>query len=199
LTHVARDAVLRYVTTGAQKMVSNCAWQREPPACEMGIAPALPIAPGERIPMSIAEICNREVVCATRNTTVLEAASLMRQRHVGDIVIVDEDGDRRWAIGIVTDRDIVVEVVAAGLDPRLVKLSDLMLEPLTIVEQHVSLAQTIRTMQQKGVRRMPVVDAQGALLGIVTLDDLLAHLAPPLADLGTLVGQTRQKEMRKRK
>jgi CBS domain-containing protein len=149
--------------------------------------------------MSIAEICNREVVCATRNTTVLEAASLMRRHHVGDIVIVDEDGDRRWAIGIVTDRDIVVEVVAAGLDPRLVKLADLMLEPLTIVEQHVSFAETIRTMAQKGVRRMPVVDAQGALLGIVTLDDLLAHLAPPLATLGELVGHTRQKEMRKRK
>ena len=149
--------------------------------------------------MSIAEICNREVVCATRNTTVLEAASLMRRHHVGDIVIVDEDGDRRWAIGIVTDRDIVVEVVAAGLDPRLVKLADLMLEPLTIVEQHMSFAETIRIMAQKGVRRMPVVDAQGALLGIVTLDDLLAHLAPPLATLGELVGHTRQKEMRKRK
>ncbi|HSC98258.1 MAG TPA: CBS domain-containing protein [Casimicrobiaceae bacterium] len=148
--------------------------------------------------MSIAEICNREVVYATRNTTVVEAASLMRQHHVGDIVIVDEDGDRRWAIGIVTDRDIVVEVVATGLDPRLVKLDDLMLEPLTIVEQHASFAETIRIMAQKGVRRMPVVDPQGALLGIVTLDDLLAHLAPPLADLGTLVGQTRQKEMRKR-
>jgi CBS domain-containing protein len=149
--------------------------------------------------MSIAEFCNREVVCTGRDTTVLEAASLMRRHHVGDIVIVDEDGGRRWAIGIVTDRDIVVEVVAAGLDPRLVKLADLMLEPLTIVEQHVGFAQTIRTMAQKGVRRMPVVDAQGALLGIVTLDDLLAHLAPPLADLGELVGRTRQREMQKRK
>jgi CBS domain-containing protein len=149
--------------------------------------------------MSIAEFCNRDVVCATRDTTILEAASLMRRHHVGDIVIVDEDADRRWAIGIVTDRDIVVEVVAAGLDPRLIKVADLMLEPLTIVEQHVGLAQTIRTMAQKGVRRMPVVDAQGALLGIVTLDDLLAHLAPSLADLGELAGQSRQKEMQKRK
>jgi CBS domain-containing protein len=149
--------------------------------------------------MSIAEFCNREVICTTRDTTVVEAASLMRRHHVGDIVIVDEDGDRRWPIGIVTDRDIVVEVVAVGLDPRLIKLGDLMLEPLTIVEQQEGFAQTIRTMAQKGVRRMPVVDAQGALLGIVTLDDLLAHLAPPLADLGGLVGRTRQREMQKRK
>jgi CBS domain-containing protein len=149
--------------------------------------------------MSIDAYCNRDVICSTRNTTVLEAASLMRRHHVGDIIIVDEDGDRRWAIGIVTDRDIVVEVVATGLDPRLVKLSDLMLEPLTIVEQHADVAQTIRTMAQKGVRRMPVVDAQGALLGIVTLDDLLAHLARPLADLSELAGQTRQREMQKRK
>jgi CBS domain-containing protein len=149
--------------------------------------------------MSIAEFCNREVVCTTRNTTVLEAASLMRRHHVGDIVIVDEDGDRRWPIGIVTDRDIVVEVVAAGLDPRLVKLADLMLEPLTILEQHAGVAQTIHTMAQKHVRRMPVVDAQGALFGIVTLDDLLAYLAPLFADLGELVGQSRQREMQMRK
>ena len=149
--------------------------------------------------MSIAEFCNREVVCATRDTTILEAANLMRRHHVGDIIIVDEDADRRWPIGIVTDRDIVVEVVAAGLDPRLVKLADLMLEPLTILEQHVSVAQTVSTMAQKGVRRVPVVDAQGALVGIVTLDDLLAHLAPPLANLGELVGHTRQRETEKRK
>ncbi len=149
--------------------------------------------------MSIAEFCNRDVVCTTRNTTVLEAASLMRRHHVGDIVIVDEDDDRRWPIGIVTDRDIVVEVVAAGLDPRLVKLADLMLEPLTILEQHAGVAQTIHTMAQKGVRRMPVVDAQGALFGIVTLDDLLAYLAPLFADLGELVGRSRQREMQKRK
>ncbi len=149
--------------------------------------------------MPIAEFCNRDVVCATRDTTILEAAKLMRRHHVGDIIIVDEDADRRWPIGIVTDRDIVVEVVAAGLDPRLVKLADLMLEPLTILEQHVSVAQTVSTMAQKGVRRVPVVDAQGALLGIVTLDDLLAHLAPPLANLGELVGHTRQREMEKRK
>lgn len=149
--------------------------------------------------MSIADFCNREVVCTTRDTTVLEAAGLMRRHHVGDIVIVDEEADRRWAIGIVTDRDIVVEVVAAGLDPRLIKLADLMLEPLTIVEQHAGIGETIRTMAQKGVRRMPVVDAEGALFGIVTLDDLLAHLAPSLADLGEVAGQTRQKEMQKRK
>ena len=149
--------------------------------------------------MSIAEFCNRDVVCATCNATILEAANLMRRHHVGDIIIVDEDADRRWPIGIVTDRDIVVEVVAAGLDPRLVKLADLMLEPLTILEQHVSVAQTVSTMAQNGVRRVPVVDAQGALLGIVTLDDLLAHLAPPLATLGELVGHTRQREMEKRK
>jgi CBS domain-containing protein len=148
--------------------------------------------------MSIAELCNREVVCATRDTTILEAASLMRRHHVGDIVIVDEDADRRWPIGIVTDRDIVVEVVAVGLDPGLVKLADLMLEPLTILEEHVGVAQTFRTMAQNGVRRMPVVDAQGALLGIVTLDDLLAHLAPQLANLGELVANTRQREMQKR-
>ena len=93
-----------------------------------------------------------------------------------------------------TDRDIVVEVVAAGLDPKLIKLGDLVLGPLTTVEESASYAETARRLSIKGVRRMPVVDAAGGLVGIITLDDMLRQLAAPLAALSELPGRGRRYE-----
>ena len=136
--------------------------------------------------MCIGKVCNRNVVCATRDNTIVEAAHLMRRHHVGDVIVVDEmDGGRR-PIGIVTDRDIVVEIVAAGLDPNLVKVGDLLLQPLVTVEERTGYAETIRLMAAKGVRRMPVLSEAGLLVGIITLDDLLHQLAVPLAELSAV-------------
>ena len=75
--------------------------------------------------MAISEFCHRNVVCATRDTTVTEAANLMRQHHIGDVIIVETRAGKQVPVGIVTDRDIVVEVIAAGIDPTLLKLGDL--------------------------------------------------------------------------
>jgi CBS domain-containing protein len=71
--------------------------------------------------MPITEFCVRNVVCGSRETTVVDAAALIRKRHVGNVIVIDQIGDKRVPVGIVTDRDIVVEVVAAGLDPKLIK------------------------------------------------------------------------------
>jgi CBS domain-containing protein len=144
--------------------------------------------------MNIADCCNRNVVVASRDTTVAEAANLMRHRHVGDVVVVDQaDGDRR-PIGIVTDRDIVVEVVAAGLDAKAIKVGDLVVGRLVTAEERDGCAATVRLMAAKGVRRMPVVNAAGALVGIVTIDDLLPQLAAQLADLSELAARGREQE-----
>ena len=107
--------------------------------------------------MSIREICNRSVVCATSDTTAVDAAKLMRQHHIGNVVVVDrQDGDRT-PLGVVTDRDLVVEVVAAGLDPAVLKLGDLLVGRLVTAEESTSYAETIRIMALHGVRRLPVV------------------------------------------
>ena len=79
--------------------------------------------------MSIGKFCNRNVACATRSTTIAAAAALMRKSHVGNVVVVDESAGGRRPVGIVTDRDIVIEVVAAGLDPAQVALSEVALRP----------------------------------------------------------------------
>jgi CBS domain-containing protein len=147
-----------------------------------------------RATMPISEFCVHNVVCASRGTSVVDAAALMRQRHVGDIVVVDQVGDKRVPVGIVTDRDIVVEVVAAGLDPKLIKVGDLVLGTLTTIEESASYSETVRQLAIKGVRRMPVVDAAGGLVGIITLDDMLRQLAAPLAALSELAGRGRRFE-----
>ena len=116
--------------------------------------------------MPISEFCHRDVVCATRETTVTEAANLMRQHHIGDVIIIEMRGGKRIPVSIVTDRDIVVEVIAAGIDPRLLKLVDLRLAPLVTVGESASYAETVSRMSAEGVRRMPVVGADGALAGL---------------------------------
>src|SRR2546430_10353118 len=138
--------------------------------------------------MAISEFCHRDVVCATRDTTVSEAATLMRQHHIGDVIIVETRGGKQIPVGIVTDRDIVVEVIAAGIDPRLLKLGDLRLAPLVTVDEGTSYAETVSRMSAEGVRRMPVVGDDGALAGIITLDDMVWPLAAPLVGLGGFRG-----------
>jgi CBS domain-containing protein len=149
--------------------------------------------------MDIGKFCNRDVVCAARDTTIVEAAHMMRRNHVGDVIVVDQVDDGRRPVGIVTDRDIVVEVVAAGLDPGLVKLGDLLLQPLVTVEEGADDAETIRLMTTKGVRRIPVVSETGLLVGIITLDDLLHRLAPPLAELSDVAIRERSLEVEARR
>jgi CBS domain-containing protein len=149
--------------------------------------------------MPISEFCHRDVVWATRDTTVTEAANLMRKHHIGDVIIIETRNGKRIPVGIVTDRDIVIEVIAAGIDPRLLKLGDLRLAPLVTVDEGASYAQTVSRMSVEGVRRMPVVGTDGALTGIITLDDMLWQLAAPLAALAGLSGRGRQFETLTRK
>jgi CBS domain-containing protein len=149
--------------------------------------------------MSIGKFCNRTVVTAPRDTTILEAARTMRRQHVGNVIVVDEvDGGKR-PVGIVTDRDIVVEVVSAALDASLVKLGDLVLQPLVTVEESAPYAEAARLMSAKGVRRLPVVDTAGRLVGIVTHDDLVHQLVVPLAELSALAQRERRHEAAARK
>jgi CBS domain-containing protein len=149
--------------------------------------------------MSIKEFCRREVVCASITTTVSETARLMRQHHVGDLIIAEERAGKRMPVGIVTDRDIVVEVIAAGIDPTTLKLGDLKLATLVTVPESASYAETVARMTMEGVRRMPVVGADGSLAGIITLDDMLWQLAAPLAALASLSERGRQIETMTRK
>ena len=146
--------------------------------------------------MAIGEICNREIVVVTRETSVAEAAQLMRQHHVGDVVVVMEEGGRRTPVGILTDRDVVVEVVAVRLDPAALTVGEIMAPELATVGEDTGVFEAIRYMRDKGVRRMPVVGEGGDLIGILALDDLLDLLAEELGALARLVAREQNKEAR---
>ena len=144
--------------------------------------------------MPVGEICNREVVIAEKSMPVTEAACLMRNHHVGDLVVVDQHEGRRQPVGIVTDRDIVVEVVAAGVNADALKVGDIMGPEVATVRESEGLFEALRYMRDKGVRRMPVVDRDGVLVGILTLDDMLSLLAEEMTELAKLVSHERQRE-----
>jgi CBS domain-containing protein len=148
--------------------------------------------------MAIGKVCVREVAVAGRNTTVRKAAHLMREFHVGNLVIVAENG-RRVPVGIVTDRDIVLSVVATGLDPNVFTIGDLVTQDLVTCREDQGVFECIQQMRVHGIRRMPVVDREGSLVGIVSVDDLVQLLAEELGELGKLISREQVREVQTRR
>lgn len=148
--------------------------------------------------MSVGEVCNREVVVVGQQADAAEAARLMREFHVGDVVVVKRQGERNIPLGIVTDRDLVMEVLAQGVDAGSVYVKDFMSQPLETVSDREDILETLHRMRSKGLRRMPVVDGNGALEGILTVDDILDLLSEELMDVVALSALQRQKERRSR-
>ncbi|HVC49196.1 MAG TPA: CBS domain-containing protein [Burkholderiales bacterium] len=149
--------------------------------------------------MPVSEICNREVIIMQPGQTVFDAACLMRQQHVGDVLVVEEREGTRVPVGIVTDRDLVIEIMAPNLDPKVITVGDIMVPELATVKENTGLFETIEYMRVKGVRRLPVVDENNELVGIITLDDLLELLAEELATLAKLIQHERKKEVLSRR
>jgi len=134
--------------------------------------------------MSLKDLCTPEVVHCTPQTTAVGAAVLMRRKHVGDLVVIDDlDGDQN-PIGMVTDRDVVIEVLGKELDPCAVTVREIMRTPVVVARDDEEISQVLERMKTHGVRRVPVMGAHRKLIGIVCLDDLLKQVA---VDLNTLV------------
>lgn len=148
--------------------------------------------------MSVGEFCNREVIIVEKQESVVEAAKLMRHHHVGDVVVVEEKEGVKVPVGIVTDRDIVIEVLAEDVEPASVSVADIMSSELAKVREEDELLQTIQFMRSRGVRRLPVVDAQGGLVGILTVDDVLDLVAEQLSDLVGLATREQYRESKTR-
>ncbi|HTD91019.1 MAG TPA: CBS domain-containing protein [Burkholderiales bacterium] len=149
--------------------------------------------------MAIGEICNREVVYVNRDVTVHAACKLMRHYHVGSLVVVDEVNGKREPVGILTDRDVVVEIDAMDLDAKVITVGDIMSQALVTVPENHGVVETIEVMRVKGVRRVPVVDADNRLIGIVTIDDLLEVLAGELSDIARIVAREQSHEQQARR
>lgn len=151
---------------------------------------------GERL--TTGEICTRSVSIAFRDTPLNGAARLMRENHVGCLVVVDDSAGQRIVVGMLTDRDIVTAVVASDLDPAALSAGEVMTTDLVTAREDDSLIDLMRTMRRKGVRRIPVVGGQGELVGLVTLDDVLAILAEELGLLVAAIDSEGQRERQMR-
>ncbi len=148
--------------------------------------------------MRVGEVCNRDVVVIGRERSALEAAQLMRAHHVGDVVVIEERNGHPVPVGIVTDRDVVVEVIAKGVGPQAVTVGDVMSVELATGVETDDIADILELMRVKSIRRLPIVDGHGGLVGIVTIDDLIDLIAGLMADVAALVLRQPQRERRGR-
>ena len=144
---------------------------------------------------TIGELCKREVVVAGPDATITAAARLMRHHHVGSIVVVDDvGGGSRLPVGILTDRDIVMEVCATGLDHDLLTVGDVMSRDPVTAREGEGVLETMEIMRYRGVRRLPVVGERGQLTGIISVDDLLDVLAEELGELTKVLAREQARE-----
>jgi len=145
--------------------------------------------------MNVGSICNRRVITASPQLDVQAAAELMRQEHIGFLIVVPEQPrGPQPPLGVLTDRDIVVAVVAKRADPAALKVGDLMsIQPVMAgASDGVDLA--LRSMRRAGVRRLPVVNGRGEVVGVLSLDDLLEFVAREMESLSGAVRNERQIE-----
>ena len=148
--------------------------------------------------MRISEICTVQTIYCSGDETVQAAALLMRKHHVGDVVVVEQPDGEQNPVGILTDRDIVVSVIALGLDPGSLLVSDIMSDDLLTAMEDDDVVETIERMRFRGIRRVPVVNRNGRLTGIVSVDDLLEFLAEEMGELSRISSQQQAREKRAR-
>lgn len=129
--------------------------------------------------MSLSRFENR-VVTATLDESAMDIARKMRDGRVGCVVITRSSRP----IGIVTDRDLALRVVAEGKDARTTSIADIVTYDATTIPRDAGIETAVHTMRECGVRRLPIVDNDGVVTGIVTADDLTILLARELGDLG---------------
>ncbi|HEU4620188.1 MAG TPA: CBS domain-containing protein [Gammaproteobacteria bacterium] len=137
--------------------------------------------------MSIGSICNHNVATISPEADIAEAAERMRNEHVGDLIVAKYSDVRLVPLGIVTDRDIVVTVVAKRVDATTLRVADVMRSDLLTVREDNSLDFALREMRRFGVRRVPVVGVEGQLVGILSIDDVVDRLAAQLGYIADII------------
>jgi len=146
------------------------------------------------MPQRIREVMQPDPICVPSTTPLREVAGIMRDHDIGDVLL----GEGSELRGIVTDRDIVVEVLTAGLDYRTVSAAEIMSRELITVREEDDVLDAFKTMRGRGIRRLPVLTRSGTLAGIVAIDDLLALVAEQVDDLVKAIASEQSREARAR-
>lgn len=149
--------------------------------------------------MSVGHYCNRDVIVVAKNESVKEAVRLMRYHHVSDVVVVESLGATVTPVGILTDRDVVLEIIAQDVDVNTVRISDVMSYELITVREDTPILEALDLMRERAVRRLPVINAEGKLVGILTVDDVLELITEQLQGVVTLIARQNRAERSSRR
>ena len=137
--------------------------------------------------MAVNAVCNHNVATVEREEEIVSAAVKMRESHVGDLIVVEHRGGHAVPVGILTDRDIVVGIVAKRADPNALTVGDVMSDTLLTVHQDNGIEFALREMRRAGVRRAPVIGDDRELIGVLSIDDVIDHLAVELGHIAEIV------------
>jgi CBS domain-containing protein len=133
--------------------------------------------------MTVGSICTHRVITVDRQIDVAAAAAVIRENHIGYLIVTDATSGGSSPVGVLTDRDIVVQVMAKDVDPHTLTVGDVMTpEPLTAAEDD-GISETLHRMRRLGVRRVPVLGARGQVTGVLSVDDVVDHLVGQLTDV----------------
>jgi len=148
--------------------------------------------------MSVGDLCSRDTVIAQRATTLVEAARLMRERHVGCLVVVEESPAGQLPVGVITDRDLVTAVLARDVEVHALRVDDVASDEPVIIREKASLPDALALMQAKGVRRVIVADEAGLLQGVLALDDVIEAVAEQMQAISKALTSGRPREAQRR-
>ncbi len=137
--------------------------------------------------MNVADVMTRNVTYVAEDTSLVDVARIMRKDHVGDVVVTRRGEPASRPVGILTDRDIVIQVIAEEAELSALTAGDAMSRELVTVSDSASLVEAVTQMGQHGIRRLPVTDTDGLLIGVLSLDDVLAQLGALLDNLADVV------------
>lgn len=148
--------------------------------------------------MKVAECCKRAVVSIDSSASIADAAKLMRERHVGFLIVFEAEDALRRPIGVLTDRDIVLQVIARDIDPHALTAADVMTRQPLIASEADDLGDVLQAMRLATIRRVPVVDARGGLTGVLAIDDAVELITGLLCDVSVTIKNQQRQEWRSR-
>lgn len=148
--------------------------------------------------MKVGEYCKRAVVSINGNANVVEAAKSMREEHVGFLVVYRDGDELRKPVGVLTDRDLVLAVMARDIGPQSVTVQDVMTRQPLIANENDELSDMLQAMRMAGIRRVPVVDGRGALAGIIAIDDAIDVVTGLMCDIAGSIKSEQRQEWRTR-
>lgn len=144
--------------------------------------------------MNVGSICSHHLVTISRSGTLQQAATLMREHHVGSLVVTETRPEAEHIVGIVTDRDLAIEVLARGFDGEHMEVGQMIDGRVVSAPQEASLMDAVELMQVAGVRRLLVRTEDRQVVGVVSFDDLFEACVAQLNGLARVLRKGIERE-----